>query len=157
MALLRSVVEAYSIGLIKDGGPFAMCLPCLPKGCRTYCVAFVIRSRSEPRRTDQRWRPIRNVFASAPKVLQNLTYHAAFEIRGRSVPRRTDQRLRHIRLGSQSSAELTVSLLRSVLEMYRIGLIKDGNHFAMCPPRLLKFCKLLTVALLRSIVEVYRV
>jgi hypothetical protein len=65
VALLRSVVEVFRVGLIKDGGPFATCSPRLPQFCRTYCVAFVIRGRSEPRMTDQRWRPIRHVFASA--------------------------------------------------------------------------------------------
>jgi hypothetical protein len=108
VALLRTVVEVYCIGQIKDGGPFTTCSPRLPKFCRTYCVAFAfrgrvyrielikdggplamflpqlqrfcrtycvafaIRGRSVPRRTDQRWRPIRHVFASAPKAPQNL-------------------------------------------------------------------------------------
>jgi hypothetical protein len=94
--LLRSVVEVYRVGLIKDGWPFAMCLLWLLKFCRTYCGTFVIRGRSVPHRTDQRWWPIRHVFASASKVLQT-TYRAAFAIRGRSVPRRIDQRWLAIR------------------------------------------------------------
>jgi hypothetical protein len=46
-----------------------------------------------------------------------------------------------VRLGSQSSAELTVALLRSVVEVYRVGLIKDGGPLATCSPRLPQFCR----------------
>ncbi len=45
-----------------------------------------------------------------------------------------------VRLGSHSSAELTVLLLRSVVEVFHIGLIKDGpiRHMFASAPKVLQ-------------------